>query len=915
MTINVAKATPDIAWTAPAGITYGTALSAAQLDATSSWTVAGVDGAVTGTFTYTPAAGTVLKTGAGQTLSVSFTPADTTDYNTTSDSVTINVAKATPTIAWVEPRRHHLRHRAFGHAARCDIVLDGGRSDRQCRGHVHVRPGRGHGPHGRHGTDAVGCVHAHGHDGLREHLDSVTINVAQAAPTITWANPAGITYGTALSPTQLDATSSWTVGGVSGSVEGTFTYSQAVGTVLAPGAGQTLSVTFIPTDTADYQTTFDTVAINVDKATPTIIWSNPYDITFGTPLSATQLDATSSWTVGGGSGSVAGTFTYTPAAGTVLAPGTGQSLSVTFTPTDATDYNTAFATATINVDKAAPIITWANPASIIRGTTLSATQLDATASVPGTFVYNPGLGTDMYAGGNWNLSVTFKPTNSVDYATTSDSVTINVAKATPTIAWPTPADITYGTALSAAQLDATSSWTEAGVTGNVAGTFRYTPALGTVLSGGANQTLSVTFTPTDTNDYTTASTTTTINVEQAAPAIIWYNPIDIAYGTALSAAQLNARALIPGSFVYSPPLGTILDAGLGQTLTATFTPTDTTDYAPTVATVTINVDNGTTSAGKLTPTLKVTDPGGRFRRRPVPGQCHGCRLRDAAGGQPGGRHTDFDVLQQRRHQPGRRAPTNAGNYTVVAAFAGSADYAAVRSAPVPFTIAQESATIALASSVTSAVFGQSVTIVATVAAVSSGTPGGTVTFSDGATALATVALGASGKVTLTTTGLPPGSNSITATYSGDTNFLVERSELLTESVAQAGTQVVLVPEPVFNSKHKLVSVGLKAEVDPVSPGSGVPTGMVTFETVTLTKKTKKLGTLALSGGEATLSLNAKLVLNKPIKIVYGGDTDFTSSTESPPELTQSRLKSLARPIIGLVNRGRLLREAARTTAG
>ncbi len=160
----------------------------------------------------------------------------------------------------------------------------------------------------------------------------------------------------------------------------------------------------------------------------------------------------------------------------------------------------------------------------------------------------------------------------------------------------------------------------------------------------------------------------------------------------------------------------------------------------------------------------------------------------------------------------------------MAAFAGSTDYAAVRSAPVPFSITQQSATIALASSVSSAVFGESVTFVATVAAVSSGTPGGTVTFSDGGTALGTVALGASGKATLTTTGLAVGSNSITATYSGDTNFLGVHTQALTESVAQAGTQVVLVPEPVFNSKNKVVSIGLKAEVAPVSPGSGVPTG-------------------------------------------------------------------------------------------
>ena len=51
-----------------------------------------------GIFTYTPAAGTALNAGAGQTLSVQFVPTDTKDYTTASASVTITVAKATLTV-------------------------------------------------------------------------------------------------------------------------------------------------------------------------------------------------------------------------------------------------------------------------------------------------------------------------------------------------------------------------------------------------------------------------------------------------------------------------------------------------------------------------------------------------------------------------------------------------------------------------------------------------------------------------------------------------------------------------------------------------------------------------------------------------------------------------------------------------
>jgi len=88
----VNKATPTVTWASPGGITYGTALSPTQLNATAS---------IPGTFVYTPAAGTVLPAGNGQTLSVNFTPADAANYNSVPNTtVTINVLQrpVTPNI-------------------------------------------------------------------------------------------------------------------------------------------------------------------------------------------------------------------------------------------------------------------------------------------------------------------------------------------------------------------------------------------------------------------------------------------------------------------------------------------------------------------------------------------------------------------------------------------------------------------------------------------------------------------------------------------------------------------------------------------------------------------------------------------------------------------------------------------------
>src|SRR5204863_17516 len=252
-----------------------------------------------------------------------------------------------------------------------------------------------------------------------------------------------------------------------------------------------LSLRFTDLDAANYSSATATVSLTVLKGTSTITWPAPADITYGTALSATQLNATAS---------VPGTLAYAPAAGTVLSAG-AHALSVTFTPTDAANYSSTTATVLLTVLKGASTITWPAPADITYGTALSATQLNATASVPGTLIYAPAAGTVLSAGAH-ELSVTFTPTDAANYSAATATVSLTVLKGTSTIAWPTPADIVYGTALSATQLNATAS---------VPGTLVYAPAAGTVLSAGAHE-LSVTFTPTDAANYSSTIATVSLTV-------------------------------------------------------------------------------------------------------------------------------------------------------------------------------------------------------------------------------------------------------------------------------------------------------------------------------------------------------------------------------------------------------------------
>jgi hypothetical protein len=76
-------------------------------------------------------------------------------------------------------------------------------------------------------------------------------------------------------------------------------------------------------------------------------------------------------------------------------------------------------------------ISWATPTAITYGTFLSSTQLNATNTVPGTFVYSPAAGTQLSAGLQ-TLSVTFTPTDKVHYLTQTATVQLQVNKATLT---------------------------------------------------------------------------------------------------------------------------------------------------------------------------------------------------------------------------------------------------------------------------------------------------------------------------------------------------------------------------------------------------------------------------------------------------------------------------------------------------
>ncbi len=171
-----------------------------------------------------------------------------------------------------------------------------------------------------------------------------------------------------------------------------------------------------------------------------------------------------------------------------------------------------------------PTITWPTPADNAYGTPLAGAHLNAIASVPGNFTFSPPAGTVLPTGRH-TLTATFAPTAPSGLAAITEKREIEVFKATPTIIWPSPADITAGSPLGSAQLNATAS---------VPGVFHYDPPAGTTVPRGSSQPLSVLFIPSDVSNYNRASAVTTINTANSAPTVSAIGDKSVAEGSRLS---------------------------------------------------------------------------------------------------------------------------------------------------------------------------------------------------------------------------------------------------------------------------------------------------------------------------------------------------------------------------------------------
>jgi hypothetical protein len=198
----------------------------------------------------------------------------------------------------------------------------------------------------------------------------------------------------------------------------------------------------------------------------------------------------------------------------------------------------------------------------------------------------------------------------------------------------------------------------------------------------------------------------------------------------------------------------------------------------------------------------------------------------------------------------------------------------------------------LTSSQNPSVHGQKVTFTATVTpATLPGPPTGSVTFKEGTTVLGMDTLDGAGQATFSTNALATGSHPITAVYSGDSNFNAS-NDSLNQVVNKADTMTAVTSSA--NPAAVGQTVTFTATVTAVAPGSGTPTGTITFKDgVTV------LDTITVDGaGQAALISSNLTVGTHTITAEYSGSSNYnvSSGTVVPDQVVNEQFL-IALPVV------------------
>ena len=210
---------------------------------------------------------------------------------------------------------------------------------------------------------------------------------------------------------------------------------------------------------------------------------------------------------------------------------------------------------------------------------------------------------------------------------------------------------------------------------------------------------------------------------------------------------------------------------------------------------------------------------------------------------------------------------SAGTHSITAAYAGNTNFLPSGSAVLSQPVGVGATTVSVGSSLNPSSYLQAATLTAAVAG-PGGTPTGSVNFYDDGISLGTTPLSGNGQASLTIATLAAGSHSITASYSGNSNFAASTSSLFTQNVNQATTTTVVAP----SVNPGIVASPLALTATVTGQYGGVPSGTVSF-----LSNGKVLGSATVSGGQATLTTSFSAIATYSITAVYLGSEDYQGS--------------------------------------
>ncbi len=793
ITIFAANTQATIQWNTPAPIPYGTVLSSQQLNATA--TIGNVS--VPGTYTYTPAAGTVLPLGT-QTLTVVFTPSNLPGGTSSTKSVQIQVVQATPTLQWPKPDPI-----TYG------TPLDSVQLNASAISTAMVP------------LDKYYNVYAEYTDGTKFNTGGFdgggnAYSASALGSNIVWN---GVTYG--LGPINApDAISN-------------------VATPIAVPAGNYTAITVIGAMVNNVSPKFTYVVNYTDGTSASTLvsmsdWVYPQSLAGETTIECHLSRNTYNGTIDSHStciygyqiptdsnkvvqsvlipqdrnavilamGAVGvpipGTFVYTPAAGTVLQSGS-QTLTTVFTPNNSTNYKTVTATVPITVNPATTTLNWAQPAPIMYGTPLSGTQLNAVPNVNTGMVIPPvsasyrvssifsdgqSFSVNGFGGTSEAYSADLIGTSVVWSGTTFPLGPSDLPNALSSSTLPMPPEKFYSLYFLAAAngnqpnqtftinyTDGTSVSSQVSIS-NWTAPQNYTgesiaqvmPYLNTSTGGRANG-----------NSYVYGYQLP-LNPAKTLQSVTLPNNQNVVVLSLALSTQASPSITVPGTTTYNPPAGTILPIGTNP-LNASFAPTDTQNYTKATATTSIVVTQVTGESLTLSSNNNPALPGSSVTlTAALPPTPNGATA-------PTGSISFFDngvslgsAVAVTNGSASLTVPNFAnGTHPITAVYSGDPNYGKVTSQTLNQVVGKGSATVVPKGVPNPSLYTQSVIITITVTGQNNVAPtgfvnltylgnplGGNLTLSPGSNGTSTA--------TYTTSVLPAGSDNIIATYSGDNNY-------------------------------------------------------------------------------------------------------------------------------------------------